>query len=299
MLGLSRRGATRALQCLSACLSVLVSLYGCAAHEQIRVEQTGQGDAAVSTEAERDAGVAASDTGADANDAPVGSGAPDAAQVVHVLPTCGAPVLTESGELPVACPDAGHADAGLADAAARGSDATTPVAEAGAPSDATTALADANAVLPDAALFGPCAETARDCSRAYFEAQLPATCSLNRGFGGDMLTVRYQACEACNKPGTLNQYYVRVNDCDGCAQVYAEIAGSSYRTNGKGCTNLVASNVSLGNTQANGRCIDVYVGVGSATMENVTDGFHTIRACRCNRETGSCVGCTSTACDGT
>jgi hypothetical protein len=295
MLGLSLRGSMRAPSCSSACLSALVALWGCAAHEQPRAEEAGEADAAGAVEAARDAAPAAADTGAHAGDAHVGSGQPDAAQGIRALPTCGAAVLTESGELPVACPDAGQLDAGAADAAASRSDATTS-ADASMPSDAAAALLDA--ALPDAAMFGPCAETTRDCSRAYFEVQLPATCSLTQGFGGDTLSVRYQACEACNKPGTLNQYYVRIKDCDGCEQIYAETLGHSYRTSGKGCSNLVVSNVSFANTEVNDSCIDVYAGVGSATTVNVTDGLHTIRVCRCNRQTGSCVQCTGTACDG-
>jgi hypothetical protein len=156
----------------------------------------------------------------------------------------------------------------------------------------------AEAGVPDAGAYGPCAETQRDCSFVHFEVQLPATCSLSRGFGGDNLSVRFQACEACDNAGTLNQYYVRINDCDGCAQVYASNAGSSYRTTGKGCHELSMTNVDLGNTEADRSCIDVYAGVGSATNADFTDGFHTIRVCRCNRQTGNCVRCNSSTCDG-
>jgi hypothetical protein len=303
MLGFSRPGST--LACARLHVVVSLALLGCGAHEGSRAEQTGHGDAE-SVEAEHEAGVQPGEAGAQVADARVASGQPDAAQIINLTPTCGVSQLTESGELPVACPDAGRADAGLADAAARG-DAS---ADASARSDAgpcgregcalEAAVPDAaapDAAVGDAGFYGPCAETQRDCSLAYFEVQLPATCSLSSGFGGDNLAVRFQACEACNKTGTLNQHYVRIKDCDGCEQVYASTVGSSYRTTGRGCRDLSMTNVELGNTEANRSCIDVYAGVGSATIVDITDGLHTVRVCRCNRQTGSCVRCNATTCD--
>ena len=92
-------------------------------------------------------------------------------------------------------------------------------------------------------------------------------------------------------------YHVQIQDCDGCGQVYAEGTNASYRTTGRACRDFAWTNVSLANTQALGSCIDVYAAVGSDMDGNVSAGFHSIRVCRCNRQNGTCVRCSSSGCD--
>lgn len=272
-------------------------LVACGAHERAATDESTAFDAAQTAQTN------GHDASSEARDARSDTEKADAATVVHVTqPACGVPQLTESGDLPAACADAAvRADASTLDAGTL--DANTPLdALAGGDADACGANCAAEAAMPEAALpeaglFGPCAELKNDCSLAYFEVQLPATCSLSKFLGADTLSVRYQACEVCNKAGWINQHMVRIKDCDGCEQIYAEGAGASYRTSGKGCRDFSWSNVSLSNSAADLSCIDVYAAVGSATDGNVTDGLHSVRVCRCNRQTGSCVRCNSTGCE--
>jgi hypothetical protein len=140
---------------------------------------------------------------------------------------------------------------------------------------------------------GPCAVLdQKTCQDAFFETEpRVATCSIS----GDTVRLSVRQCEVCNLAGTRNQYAMVVKACGGCEQVYSSGYSDDQWYSALEC-DAFSMTESLDNTYSEKTCVDIYVSVGTSGTDNVTDGIHSIRTCRCDRTTDTCVICVDGAC---